>query len=84
MNYTLHKLSSPGFRKDFNSLEELTTELQSWICGECLEDGKELNTMLGSSCGCEFRFDDPIENPETLLEATERYLKGDHRICLHK
>lgn len=84
MAYTLYKLSSPGFRKDFISVEALQKELQQWVCGECLEDGKEIETMLRTACGCEFRLDDEIENPQTLLEAKERYLLGDYRLCIHK
>lgn len=84
MSYTLYKLSAPGFRKDFLSHKALQKELQQHMCGECLEDGKEIDTMLGTACGCEFRLDDEIETPETLLQATERYLLGDHRLCIYK
>jgi hypothetical protein len=71
MNFILYKYSSPGFTKKFHTLEELTKELYSHVCSECLEDGKELSTMLRSSCGCEFGMEDPIENPPTQLELLE-------------
>lgn len=82
MDYHLYKISSPGFKKSFNNLEELTHELSGWMCGECLENGKELNSMLASPCGCEFLMQDPIANPETKLEAMERSLQGDYRLSI--
>ena len=41
----LHKYSTPGWSKEFNSNWELTTELRKFICRDCLE-GKDLAVSI--------------------------------------
>jgi hypothetical protein len=85
----LHKLSSPGWSKEFNTEYEAVLELRKYICETCLlhnplivnENGEleefelddpivdviyegkrfeclDKNTLLSTSCGCEFMIDD--------------------------
>lgn len=72
----LFKLSSPGWVKEFADEAALTAELERHICGSCLTDnGRDLNGMLSSCCGCEFMVDDPIEQPMTDAEHLEEVLR---------
>lgn len=62
IKYSLCKLSSPGFTKEYPSNLDAKAELFRWICGLCIEDynltkDSSIDEMLGTPCGCEFEID---------------------------
>ena len=66
VKYSLSKLSSPRFTKEYSSELDMKAELFTWICGLCIEDynlTKDSSTdeMLGTPCGCEFEVNGGLE-----------------------
>lgn len=70
MTYKLYKLSSPGWVKDFETENQMKSELYKHICKICREDSEwmheesrvrfpineasAVDEMLATACGCEF------------------------------
>lgn len=56
--YTLIKLSSPGWEKDLNTLEDVEITLYPLICSICKDEiskNSNYNDILDTACGCEYR-----------------------------
>lgn len=59
VKYSLSKLSSPGFTKEYSSELDMKAELFTWVCGLCIEEynltkDSSVDEMLYTPCGCEF------------------------------
>lgn len=63
--YELTKLSTPGWQKQFPTVLEAYTELQHYICDNCIEefislyshDPEDIYDLLWTACGAEFMFE---------------------------
>ena len=61
--YTLIKLSSPGWEKSFQTRSQARDLLYQHICNQCrTEEGitsnSKIEDMLDTACGCEYSFED--------------------------
>lgn len=65
MNYTLTKISSPGFDLTTEHISIVANILDIYICDQCqheyfpdnfnsLTDMQKVNIMISTACGCEF------------------------------
>lgn len=70
MTYILHKCSVPAWTMEFASREDARTELLTHICGLCLRgdekdgdcpDVNDINSLLGTACGCEYDYEEVAE-----------------------
>ena len=66
VKYSLSKLSSPGFTKEYSSELDMKAELFMWVCGLCIEDynltkDSSIDEMLETPCGCEFEIKGGLE-----------------------
>lgn len=64
--YLLTKLSEPGWEKEFKDKLDAQQELWKHICEQCeCEEGlteiSSIDEMLSSACGCEFMFEDKLQ-----------------------
>lgn len=75
--YALHKYSSPGWTKKFDTLEELTAAVRLETCMLCAASyGTDLDSMLASDCGCEYGADGLTSDGFNMAEYLQRVV-GD-------
>ena len=62
VKYSLSKLSSPGFTKEYSYELDMKAELFTWVCGLYnLTKDSSIDEMLGTPCGCEFEVNGGLE-----------------------
>lgn len=74
--YKLTKMSSSGFQLTSESLDQILSILENYICDNCmvhevvpeyseLTTREQIDELLWTTCGAEFIFEDSVEDPLT-------------------
>lgn len=76
--YKLIKMSAPGWERTYTTEQDVKEALEKHVCQSCLDDdGTDLESMLASSCGCEFWLERPQELPPTDAELIQAKFDGE-------